>query len=354
MIKRGVLLINVGTPDSTAVGDVRKYLREFLGDGRVIDLPWLARKILVNGIIAPFRAPRSAKGYRELWTPEGSPLIVHGEGLARALQAELGPDHLVLLAMRYQQPSLRAAVDRLMRERVREVVLVPLFPQYASAATGTALEEAFRLLGRYAEVPAVSTVPAFHDDPGFLDAFAERIKGCSPGAYDHVLFSFHGLPDRHVRRAHTPCAGSLDRRLDKAPVTGCACEVGPYEAFPSCYKMQCHATARALAARTGLPRDQWSVGFQSRLDQQWLRPFSDVIVKEAPAKGIKRLLVVSPAFVADCLETVIEIGEEYDELFKEHGGEQLTLVPSLNATPAWVRALASLVRRSAFKGAQHP
>lgn len=346
------MLINVGTPDSTAVADVRKYLREFLGDGRVIDLPWPLRKVLVNGIIAPFRAPRSAKAYRELWTAEGSPLIVHGQALAQALQAELGPEHLVLLAMRYQQPSLRAAVERLMRERVREVVVVPMFPQYASAATGTALEEAFRLLARHAEIPAVSTVPAFHDDPGFLDAFAQRIRTCSPADYDHVLFSFHGLPDRHVQRAHTPCASSLERRLDRSPVAGCPCEAGPYDAFPSCYKMQCHATARALAARTGLPRERWSVGFQSRLDQRWLRPFSDAIVKEAPSKGIKRMLVVSPAFVADCLETVIEIGEEYAELFREHGGEQLTLVPSLNAEPAWVSALASLVRRSSFRAAQ--
>ena len=349
MIQRGVLLINVGTPDSTAVGDVRKYLREFLGDPRVIDLPGAARKVLVDGIIAPLRAPRSAKAYRKLWTPEGSPLIVHGQALARALQERLGPDHLVLLAMRYQQPSLRAAVERLMRERVREIVVVPLFPQYASAATGTALAETFRLLAGHAEIPAVSTVPAFHDDPGFLDAFADRIRSCSPAGYDHVLFSFHGLPDRHVRRAHTACAGILDRRLDSSPVAGCPCEQGPYEAFPSCYKMQCHATARALAARTGLPRDRWSVGFQSRLDRRWLRPFSDAIVKEAPSKGIKRLLVVSPAFVADCLETVIEIGEEYAELFHEHGGGELTLVPSLNATPAWVGALAALIQRSSFR-----
>ncbi len=343
--RTGVLLINVGTPDSTSVGDVRKYLREFLGDGRVIDLPWAARKLLVNGIIAPFRAPKSAKAYRKLWTPAGSPLIVHGEALARALQARLGDDHLVLLAMRYQSPSLSGAIDRLMKERVKEIVIVPMFPQYSSAATGTALQEAFRIIGGYAEVPAVRTVPAFHDDPGFLDAFARRIHSCAPSTYDHVLFSFHGLPDRHVQRAHTACAKSLDTRLDKSPVTGCACERGPYDAFPTCYKMQCHATARALAARVGLPSGQWSVGFQSRLDQRWLRPFSDAIVKEAPAKGIKRMLVVSPAFVADCLETVIEIGEEYAELFQEHGGDQLTLVPSLNAEPAWVEAFARIIQR---------
>lgn len=343
--RTGVLLINVGTPDSTSVGDVRKYLREFLGDGRVIDLPWVARKLLVNGIIAPFRAPKSAKAYRKLWTPEGSPLIVHGEALTRALQARLGDDHLVLLAMRYQSPSLDAAIDRMMKERVKEIVIVPMFPQYSSAATGTALQEAFRIIGSYAEVPAVRSVPAFHDDPGFLDAFAARIQACAPSTYDHVLFSFHGLPDRHVQRAHTACAKSLDKRLDTAPVTGCACERGPYDAYPTCYKMQCHATARALAARVGLSAAQWSVGFQSRLDQQWLRPFSDAIVKEAPGKGIKRMLVVSPAFVADCLETVIEIGEEYAELFEEHGGKQLTLVPSLNAEPAWVEAFARIIQR---------
>ncbi len=344
--RTGVVLINVGTPDSPAVGDVRRYLREFLGDGRVIDLPWLGRKLLVNGIIAPFRAPKSAKAYRKLWTPEGSPLIVHGNALVNALQERLGPGYKVVLAMRYQNPRLKDALDGLMREQVDRVVLVPLFPQYSSAATGTALQEAMAILGGYTDVPAVASVPPFHTDPGYLDAFAERIRSHGPHAYDHVLFSFHGLPDRHIQRSHTPCSGALQRDLDTAPVAGCACERGPYDRHPMCYKMQCHATARALAQRCGLEAGRWSVGFQSRLDSKWVQPFSDQLIERYAKEGMKRLLVVSPAFVADCLETVIEIGEEYDELFKEHGGERVQLVESLNAQPAWADALAALVRQA--------
>lgn len=344
--RTGVVLINVGTPDSPAVGDVRRYLREFLGDGRVIDLPLAARKLLVDGIIAPFRAPKSAKAYRKLWTPEGSPLIVHGNALVKALQERLGPDHHVVLAMRYQNPRLRAALDGLIRMQVERVVLVPLFPQYSSAATGTALQEAMAILGRYTDVPAVSSVGAFHADPGFLDAFADRIKAHGHEGYDHVLFSFHGLPDRHIQRSHTTCSTWLQGSVDKTPVAGCACETGPYDKHPACYKMQCHATARALAERCAIPRAKWSVGFQSRLDRKWVKPFSDELVEQYAKAGMNRLLVVSPAFVADCLETTIEIGEEYDELFREHGGEKVQLVESLNAHPRWADALARLVRQA--------
>jgi ferrochelatase len=342
----GVVLINVGTPDSPAVGDVRRYLREFLGDGRVIDLPWLGRKLLVNGIIAPFRAPKSAKAYRKLWTAEGSPLIVHGNALRDALQHQLGASYTVVLAMRYQNPRLQDALDGLIRKGVDRVVLVPLFPQYSSAATGTALQDAMAILGRYTDVPAVASVPPFYTDEGYLNAFVERIRSREPETYDHVLFSFHGLPDRHIQRSHTTCSTALQKDLDKAPVAGCACETGPYLKYPSCYKMQCHVTARELASRCGLARERWSVGFQSRLDKRWVTPFSDKLIEQYAKAGMKRLLVVSPAFIADCLETVIEIGDEYDELFKEHGGEQVQLVDSLNAHPMWVEALTRLVKQA--------
>jgi len=277
--RTGVVLINVGTPDSPAVGDVRKYLREFLGDGRVIDVPWFARKLLVNGIIAPFRAPKSAKAYRKLWTPEGSPLIVHGNALVAALQQRLGPAYKVVLAMRYQNPRMKDALDGLVRQGVDRVVLVPLFPQYSSAATGTALQEAMALLGRYTDVPAVSSVPPFYNDEGYLSAFADRIRSHAPEGYDHVLFSFHGLPDRHIQRSHTECSTWLQKDLNTTAVAGCACEKGDYLKHPNCYKMQCHTTARALAERCRIPRERWSVGFQSRLDQKWVTPFSDQLIE---------------------------------------------------------------------------
>ena len=341
----GVLLMNVGTPDSPRTADVRRYLKQFLGDGRVIDLPWLGRKLLVNGIIAPFRAPKSAKAYAKLWTPKGSPLIVHGTALRDALNAELGPAFRVALAMSYQSPSIHDALMELRKAGAQRLVLVPLYPQYASSSTGASLQAVFQEIARWNDIPPVATIPPFYREEGYLGAFAERIQACEPGRSEHVLFSFHGLPERHIQRSHTTCSSHLQRELDDRPIAACRCEREEYDAHPSCYKMQCHWTARELAKRCGLKDGDWSVGFQSRLDSKWVRPFSDVRVEELAKAGCKKLLVVSPAFVADCLETVIEIGEEYAELFRSHGGDELRLVPSLNASPTWVRAIAGFIRR---------
>ncbi len=339
----GVLLMNVGTPKSPGTADVRRYLRQFLGDARVIDLPWLGRKLLVNGIIAPFRAPKSAKAYEELWTGEGSPLIVHGTALRDGLASALGPGFRVALAMSYQQPSISEALLHLRKAGVQRLVFVPLYPQYASSSTGASLQAAFQEMARWNDILPVVTVPPFYREEGYLNAFAGNIRACAPERYDHVLFSFHGLPERHIRRSHTVASSMLQTELDAAPIDGCACERGDFTKHPSCYKMQCHWTARELAKRCGLNAGSWSIGFQSRLNEQWVKPFSDALVKELAHGGKKKLLVVSPAFVADCLETVIEIGEEYAELFRAHGGEELRLVPSLNASSAWVSALAELV-----------
>jgi ferrochelatase len=338
--------MNVGTPDSPRTAHVRRYLKQFLGDGRVIDLPWVGRKLLVNGLIAPFRAPKSAKAYAKLWTTNGSPLIVHGTALRDALNAELGPSFRVALAMSYQNPSIHGALMDLRKAGAQRLVLLPLYPQYASSSTGASLQSAFQEIAQWNDIPAVSTVPPFYREEGYLTAFTERILACEPQRFDQVLFSFHGLPERHIRRSHTPCSAHMQSALVERSIAGCPCEVGEYDAHPTCYKMQCHWTARTLAKRSGLKEGDWSVGFQSRLDSKWVKPFSDVRVEELAKAGRKKLLVVSPAFVADCLETVIEIGEEYAELFKEHGGEELRLVPSLNASPTWVKAVAGLIRAS--------
>ena len=343
----GVLLMNVGTPDSPRVGDVRRYLSQFLGDARVIDLPWLVRKVLVNGLIVPLRAPKSAKLYRKLWTDKGSPLIVNGVALRDALQQKLGEEFSVALAMRYQNPSIEAGIEKLMKAGVERIVLAPLFPQYASSSTGSAMAEAMRVLGMLNDVPVVSTLPPFHADEGYLNAFAERISACAPEGFDHVLFSFHGLPERHIQRSHTSCSDRLQREVSDAQVSGCPCERAAFSAFPSCYKMQCYSTARALALHCGIPEGKWSVSFQSRLDQHWLKPFSDQLVEQFAKQGMKRLLVTSPAFVSDCLETTVEIGDEYAQAFREHGGETLQLVESLNNSPSWVDALSALIQRSA-------
>lgn len=340
----GVLLMNVGTPNSPRTADVRRYLRQFLGDGRVIDLPWLGRKLLVNGIIAPFRAPKSAKAYAKLWNGEGSPLIVHGVALRAALRSALGDRYRVALAMSYQDPSIHEALMELRGAGVQRIVLVPLYPQYASSSTGASLQAAFEEMAQWNDIPAVVTIPPFYQDDGYLSAFTERINACGPQDFGHVLFSFHGLPERHIHRSHTPCSGHLQGHLDTRPIAGCLCERSDHFDHPSCYKMQCHWTARELAKRSELEVGRWSVAFQSRLDNEWVQPFSDVRVAELARSGCKRLLVVSPAFVADCLETVFEIGEEYAELFKANGGEGLQLVPSLNSSSAWVSALARMVR----------
>ena len=342
----GVLLMNVGTPDSPRTADVRRYLKQFLGDGRVIDLPWPVRKLLVNGVVAPFRAPKSAKAYAKLWTGQGSPLIVHGTALRDALIEELGPSYRVALAMSYQNPSIPDALMELRKAGAQRLVLVPLFPQYASSSTGASLQAAFQEMAQWEEIPSVTTIPPFYREEGYLRAFTERIHGCGPERFGHVLFSFHGLPERHIQRSHTHCSMHLERALDDRPITGCACEHGDHFEHPGCYKMQCHWTARELAKRCGLKAGDWSVGFQSRLDSEWVRPFSDVRVEELAKAGCKKLLMVSPAFVADCLETVIEIGEEYAGIFAKHGGEELRLVPSLNASSHWVGTLAELVRRT--------
>jgi ferrochelatase len=192
----------------------------------------------------------------------------------------------------------------------------------------------------------MTTVPPFYREEGYLAAFAGNILACEPERFEHVLFSFHGLPERHIQRSHTVASSMLQKEVDAAPIAGCACESGDFDQHPSCYKMQCHWTARQLAKRCGLKADGWSVGFQSRLDNQWVKPFSDALIIELARSGRKKLLVVSPAFVADCLETVMEIGEEYAGLFREHGGEELRLVPSLNASSTWVRALTSFVEKA--------
>lgn len=341
----GVLLMNVGTPDNPSTSAVRRYLKQFLGDGRVIDLPWLGRKLLVNGIIAPFRAPKSAAAYEKLWTDSGSPLIVHGNALRDALGVALGSSYRVALAMSYQNPSMRDALLELRRAGAERLVLVPLYPQYASSSTGASLQAAFQELAQWNDIPPVTTIAPFYQDEAYLSAFAERIRACGPEHFQHVLFSFHGLPERHIHRSHTPCSEYLQSKLDDRTINGCACELADHFEHPSCYKMQCHWTARELAKRCGLKAGEWSVGFQSRLDSKWVRPFSDVRVEELAKGGCAKLLVVSPAFVADCLETVVEIGHEYAELFAKHGGSELRLVPSLNASPTWVQGLADMVRR---------
>lgn len=337
MKKTGVLLVQLGTPDSPKTKDVRRYLSEFLNDPRVIDLPWLGRTLLVNGIIVPFRAPKSAKIYQQLWDFGNgvSPLVTHTENVKRKLQDRFKDSSVVIHhAMRYQNPSMYDVLEQMRKENYDHIVVLPLFPQYASATTGSALDLAMRIMRKWWVVPQISMINQFWDSEGYIDSIIERSKEFNLEEYDHVMFSYHGLPDRHVDKVYE---GS-----DICEDQPCETEINDKNKF--CYKATCYATTRLIAEKLNIKEENYTVCFQSRLDKKWLTPFADKVVEEQASKGAKRILAFSPAFVADCLETVIEIGDEYQEIFEERGGEKIQLVPSSNDHDRFVDGLEELVR----------
>ena len=334
-MKTAVVLINLGTPDSPSVKDVRSYLSQFLNDPRVVDLPWLLRKALVNLIIVPFRAPKSAKIYQKLWTEEGSPLIYHGQRVKKLLQEKLGPDFSVELAMRYKNPSIADVLEKVRQSNPDRIVILPLFPHFAASSTGSALVEAMDVIRKWWVIPELRFISQYWDHPAFIKAQVERGRQYDWRDHDHVLFSYHGLPDRQV-----------DKVYDSGLCSDRDCEHESTDENKFCYKAACFGTSRLIAKNLGIPEDRYTVCFQSRLAKDWLEPFSDKIVIEQARKGAKKLLVFSPAFVADCLETTIEIADEYQELFVENGGGKIELVESLNEHPAWIGALEEIVRQN--------
>jgi protoporphyrin/coproporphyrin ferrochelatase len=335
--KAAVLLVNLGSPDSPKPGDVYRYLTEFLNDPRVIDINWIGRKALVNGIIVPFRHRKSAAVYEKLWTENGSPLIHYGKQVQQLLQNRFNNEDSetkIFLAMRYQHPSIESALSEIKKYNPDQILIIPLFPQYASASTGSVIDKCMRIMRDLWVFPDIRFVSQFWDHPGYLDAVANRAKEFDIKSFDHVLFSFHGLPERQV-----------DKVYDDRKCNNHSCEHEINEENKFCYKATCYATSREVAKRLGLNNDDYTVCFQSRLGSGWIEPFSDVVIKELAAKGAKKLLVFSPAFIADCLETTIEIGEEYQELFHENGGEKVQLVPSLNVGADWIDTLEDIVRK---------
>jgi len=334
-MKTGVLLVNLGTPDSPSVGDVRKYLREFLSDPRVIDTSPLSRWLLVNFIIAPLRAPRSAKLYQKVWTEFGSPLLLYSTRQEYMLAEKLGNDYQVELAMRYQSPSIESGLIKLRKENVKKIIVLPLFPQYASASTGSVHQKVMEVVSKWQVVPDIEFINSYCNDDGFINAFSEIGKKHHPENYDHILFSFHGLPERQILKADN---------YNHCLKDGCCDLLGSKNAF--CYRAQCYETARQIAGKLNIQTSDYTVCFQSRLGKTpWIKPYSDVVIEELAGQGKKKLLVFSPAFTSDCLETIYEIGVEYDELFKKHGGEKVQLVESLNDHPLWIETLAKLVTR---------
>ena len=336
MGKKGVLLINLGTPDNPDVPAVRRYLDQFLMDERVIDIPKFNRTLLVKGIIVPFRSPKTSKLYKEIWNEKGSPLLYYSKIQAKLLQEKLGNDYQVELAMRYQNPSIESALERLKAGLVESIKVIPMFPQYASASTGSVMQLVMELVSKWQTIPPISFVNSFHDNNLMLEVFAENAAKHQPETYDHVLFSFHGLPERQLLKCdHT---GNYCLKKDN-----CCDVLNDTNKF--CYSAQGHHTASLIAAKLGLSKDKYTVCFQSRLGKEpWVQPYTTDVLKKLAAEGKKRLLVFSPAFVADCLETLYEITVEYHEEFKALGGEHVQLVESLNDHPKFIEALVELAK----------
>jgi ferrochelatase len=328
--KIGLLLINLGTPSSPQLPDVRRYLRQLLMDERVLDMPAWRRFLLVRLVIVPRRSRRSAASYQKIWTHRGSPLLAHGRDLCSRLQAQLGDSVAVELAMRIGSPSIRSALDRFAARGVDRLVLFPLYAQSSSASTGSSVEAVRAELDRHASSPQLEVVPAFYAHPAYLEAkrrlAAPVLEAVDP---DLILFSFHGLPERQL----------------KAPGLGCLENPGCCSADAGrrgCYRAQCLASAEALAELLGLTRDQYVVSFQSRLGRtSWISPFSDEVLAEQARRGRRRVVVIS-GFVADCLETLEEIRVQGKEIWLQNGGEAFELVPAPNASAVWAKALVEI------------
>ncbi len=339
-MRKGVLLVNLGSPDSPSVPDVRKYLREFLMDGRVLDMPWPVRFCVVNFAILPSRPKESAHAYEKIWTPEGSPLVVTSRRVQMKLQGRvIAP---VELAMRYQHPSIASALEKLVAKEVTHLLVIPLFPHYAMSSYESAVERVKTVAAKIAPQIKIEIQPPYFDAPDYIEALAASAKDHLDGGYDHLLFSFHGIPERHLR---------------KSDPTGChclvkenCCEVSdggrPQGPHATCYRAQCFKTVAAFVAKAGVPKEKYSVSFQSRLGKDpWLKPYTDLELEKFPARGVKKLLVICPAFVSDCLETIEEIGMRGRESFIKSDGEDLTLIPCMNEHPLWIAALEKMIAR---------
>ena len=337
MKRKGVLILNLGTPNSPSVKDVRIYLREFLNDPRVIDIGRIAQLLLVNLIIVPFRAPKSAKEYKKLFKIGNgkSPLLTYGKNLTSKLKSISENEYDLELAMRYGTPSMEDVLAKMRLKNYDELYIFPLYPQYASASSGSTIEKAFRIINKWWVIPEVSIIGQFYDNAQYIQCILNRASSFNISDYDHIIFSYHGIPERHVEKVY------LDGKL----CTDHSCEDEINASNTHCYKATCYATTRLLVDALNIPKEKFSTCFQSRLGKDpWLTPYTDHVVEKLGKDGMKKILVFSPAFVADCLETTIEIGEEYLELFKENGGEQLQLVPSLNDNDDWAQSLHNIIK----------
>lgn len=339
-MKKGVLFVNLGSPESTKVEDVKTYLDEFLMDKYVIDVPFLLRALLVRGIILRKRPEKSAEAYRKIWWDEGSPLIVLSKRMKAKVEQKVSVP--VSLAMRYGNPSIESGLQELSDKGVTEVLLFPLYPQHAMASTQTILVLAEEIRKKKFPHITFTIVPAFYNQPDYIRNLANSIKEKLEGFdYDHLLFSYHGIPERHIRKTDVTKSHC---KIDKS------CCSTPSPAHQFCYRHQCFETTRQVVELLGIPKDKYSETFQSRLaGDKWLEPYTDVEINKMPEKGIKKLAVVTPAFVADCLETLEEIAMEANHQFKENGGEEFKFIPCLNDDDEWCKTLSRWVDQWAIQ-----
>lgn len=337
----GVLLLNLGTPDDPSVPAVRRYLREFLSDPRVIDLPGLPRWLLLNAFILPFRPRQSAAAYQKIWMKEGSPLLIYSEALKNEVQNLLGSNYSVALGMRYGNPSVESAIEQLKKQRCEYIIVLPLFPQYSSAATGSALEKTMEVIRTHWNIPKIILCNDFYNHPGFIEAQATLIQEyLNNYKLDHVVFSYHGLPERHITKSE--CSSEICTRKEACP------SVENKNRY--CYRAQCFETTKLLAKVLNLTDERYSISFQSRLGRTpWIKPYTDLLLPELVERGIKDIAIACPSFVADCLETLEEIGLRAREQWHALGGERLKLIPCLNAHPKWVKVVADMVRGLTLK-----
>jgi ferrochelatase len=328
--QRGIILMNLGSPDSTAVKDVHRYLMEFLMDRRVIDYPYLLRKLLVGGMIVPFRAAKSAEAYKTIWTGEGSPLIVLTKRLRDALQVMRTEP--VEIAMRYGSPDMETAYSRLLARcpGLSEVLAIPLYPHYAMSSYETAVEHAREVHARKKYSFHLRFLRPYYNHPLYIEALSEGMKPFLDQPHDHLLFSYHGIPERHIRKTD-PTGSHCLRQED--------CCNRQSVAHGRCYRHQVFETTRLVCEHLRIPKDKYSISFQSRLGKGWLQPFTDVRLEQMPGEGIRNLVILCPAFVSDCLETLEEIAIRGKESFEKAGGQSFTMIPCMNTHPSWVNAL---------------
>ena len=331
-MSKGVLLVNLGSPDSPAIPDVRRYLNEFLMDSRVIDVAWPIRRFIVGTILIN-RPKETAHAYEKIWLKEGSPLVVTSKKVTKKLQQRI--EVPIELAMRYQNPSIESAMRKLVEQGVDDLLLIPLFPQYAMSSFETAVERVKEVAARIAPAMTITLQPPFYNDPGFIGSLVMSAEEYLKRGYDYILFSYHGLPERHIK---------------KSDPTGCHCLrkenccEEPSSAHATCYRAQCYQTTEAFVQNAGVPRGKYSVSFQSRLGKDpWLKPYTDLEFERLAKNGVKKLLVMCPAFVSDCLETIEEIGIRGRDTFLQAGGKEFTQIPCLNEHPLWIETLAGMI-----------